>query len=128
MGDQNKLCILIATSQPSIRSGLRVFLNEQSDLYVIAEAQDGHELLKKVEATCPDVILLDWGLLDRSTPILIKTIGALDRKSAVIVLSAESDHQQTAMDSGADAFVKIGDPPRELLEVINNLVESGNSF
>jgi two-component system response regulator NreC len=123
MGDQSHICVLIAASHPSIRSGLRVFLNEQSDLYVIAEAQDSHELLKKVESTCPDVILLDWDILDRSTPILIKTISALDRKSAVIVLSAESDHQQAALDSGADAFVKIGDPPRELLAVINKLFD-----
>ncbi len=118
-----KICILIAASQPSIRRGLRLFLNEQCDLYVITEAQDSHELLKKVETTDPDVILLEWDLLDRSTPILIKTINALERKLAIIVLSADSDHQQAAMDSGADAFVKIGDPPKELLAVINKLFD-----
>ena len=123
MGDQKNICILIAAGHPSIRSGLKVLLNEESDLYVVAEAQDSHELLKKVESTCPDVILLDWDLLDRSTPILIKTIGTLDRKSVVVVLSADSDHQQPALDAGADAFVNISDPPRVLLAVINNLFE-----
>ena len=122
MGDQKNICILIAAGHPSIRSGLKVLLNEESDLYVVAEAQDSHELLKKVEATCPDVILLDWDLLDRSTPILIKTIGALDQKSAVVVLSAESDHRQSALDAGADAFVNIGDPPKELLVTINKIL------
>ena len=123
MGDQKNICILIAASRPSIRSGLKVLLNEQSDLYVVAEAGDSHELLKKVEATCPDVILLDWDMLDRSTPILIKTISALDRKSAVIAMSVESDHQQVAMDSGADAFVNLGDPPSELLVTINKTLQ-----
>jgi len=121
MGDQKDICILIAANQPSIRNGLKMLLNEESGLYVVAEAQDSHELLKKIESTCPNVILLDWDLLGRSTPILIKTIGSLDQKLVVIVLSPEADLQQAALDAGADAFVKTGDPPRELLTTINEL-------
>ena len=121
MGDQKDICILIASSLPATRNALKMLLNEQSDLYVVAEAGDSHELLKKIESTCPDVVLLDWDLLDRATPILIKTICAGDQKLTTIVLSAESDHQQIALDAGAAAFVNIGNPPRELLATINEL-------
>ena len=121
MGDQKEIRILIAASQTSIRNGLKMFLNEENGLHVVAEAGDSHELLKKIESTCPNVVLLDWDVLDRSTPILIKTICESDKKLTTIVLSAESDHQQIALDAGAAAFVNIGNPPKELLATINEL-------
>ena len=122
MANQKNICILIAASQPAIRKGLKVLLNEESSFCVVAEAQDSHELLKKIESTCPNVVLLDWSLLDRATPILINTISSLDRKIVVIVLSTESDHHQAAIDAGANAFVNTADPPRELLITINELL------
>ena len=89
---------------------------------MVAEAGDSHELLKKIESTCPDVVILDWGLLDRATPILIKTICTLDEDLAVIALSTEADHRQAALDAGAGAFVRIGEPPSQLLTQINKLI------
>ena len=124
MGDQNEIGVLIAASQPSVRNGLTILLNEESGLHVVAEAGDSHELLKKIESTCPDVILLDWDLLDRATPMLIKTICALDQNLTIITLSAEIDHMGSALEAGADAFVNMGDPPRELLTTINELFKA----
>ena len=123
MGDQKDIFILIAANPPATRNALKLLLNEESGSYVVAEAGDSHDLLKKIESTHPDVILLDWDLLGRATPILIKTIATLDQKSAVIVLSADSDHKQTTLDAGADAFVSISDPPKELLVSINNIIK-----
>jgi len=121
MGDQKEIRILIAASQTSIRNGLKMLLNEENGMHVVAEAQDSHELLKKIESTCPNVVLLDWDVLDRATPILIKAICSLDKKSSVIVLGEEYDHQQLALEAGADAFVNIGDPPMDLVTTINEL-------
>jgi DNA-binding NarL/FixJ family response regulator len=123
---QKEVSILVATSQPAMRKGLKMLLGDQHIPYIVAEAQDSHELLKKIEATCPLVILLDWDLLDRATPILIKTICNLDQDTSLIVLSPKSEHQQLALEAGADHFVNISQPPRELQNIINNIVQSGN--
>ena len=127
MGDQKDICILIASSLPATRNALKMLLNEQSDLYVIAEAGDSHELLKKIESTCPDVVLLDWDLLDRATPMLIKTICASDQNLTIITLSAEIDHMESALEAGADVFVNMGDPPRELQTTINEILKAKQS-
>lgn len=121
MSDTNDIGILIAASQPATRNALKMLLNEESGLQVVAEAGDSHELLKKIDSTCPDVILLDWDLLDRATPILINAIDALDQDRVIIVLSPESNVQAAAIDAGADAFVNVGHPPRELLTTIDEL-------
>jgi hypothetical protein len=52
---------------------------------------------------------------------LINTIGSLEQKLKVVVLSPESEHKQAALNAGADAFVNIGDPPNGLLTIIDNL-------
>ena len=122
MGDQKDICILIAANPPATRNALKLLLNEESGSYVVAEAGDSHELLKKIESTHPDVILLDWDLLDRATPILIKTISTLDPDTRLIIISAEAEHKQPAIDAGAYAFSSMADPPRQLMTMIEDLV------
>ena len=123
MGDRDDTYILIASSQPALRKGLRVFLDEEYGLFVVAEAGDSHELIKKTESTLPDVVLLDWDLLERATPILIKAISALEDHSAIIVLSVVADHRCASIEAGADAFVDISEPPGKLLVVINETLK-----
>ena len=127
MNSRQKICILIAASSLATRNALKMYLNEQPGLYVVDEAKDGHELLKRIESTGPDVVLLDWDLLDRATPILIKTMCAHEQELTIITLSAESDHQQIALDAGADAFINLGDSPRVLLTVIDELIQAKES-
>lgn len=123
MGNRNEIGILIAASLPATRNALKMYVSEQPDMHVISEAGDSHELFKKVESTSPNVVLLDWDLLDRATPILIKAMRALNQNHIVIVLSAENDHQSTALDAGADGFVNMGKPPQELLKTIHELFD-----
>ena len=124
MVDQNEICILIAASPLATRSALKLLMNEQSGLKVVSEAQDSHELLKKIESTCPDVLLLDWEMLGRATPVLINAISTMNNELVMIVLSPEKDLEQAALDAGADAFVNTGDSPRELLNTINELISA----
>ena len=126
MTDRKKTCILIASSQPSIRSSLKLLLIEEGESYVVAVAGDSHELLKKIGSTTPDIVLLDWELLDRSTPVLINVISALEHKSTIIVLSPDADHRAEALHAGAHAFVDISTPPAELITTVENLVSAKN--
>ena len=122
MNDTNEIHILIATSQPVISSGLKFLLNEEKDLYKVAKVRDGHELLRKIESICPDVLLLDWDLLDRATPMLINAICAYQPDLRIIVFSPKSELRRTVLEAGANAFVDISHPPRELLTAIHRLL------
>ena len=123
MGDRDDKYILIASSQPSLRNGLKLLLDEENGLLVVAAVADSHELIKKTESTLPDIVLLDWDLLGRATPILIKAISALEDHSAIIVLSVVADHRCASIEAGADAFVDISEPPGKLLVVINETLK-----
>ena len=123
MGDKKRTSILIASSQQSLRSGLTVFVNGERNMCVVAEAHDSHELLKKIESTYPEVILLDWELLDRATPILINSISAIENNPSIITLSTDDNNKQAAVDAGSDGFVNISHPPRLLADEINKVVQ-----
>lgn len=99
-----------------------MYLNEQRKMKVVAEAHDGHELIKRTESTCPHLVLLDWDLIDRATPVLINAIYALDQEIIIVIISSKSDNQKAALDAGADAFVKLGDPPDYLMDTISRLI------
>ena len=128
MPDKKEVCVLIAASLPATRKALKILLNEQEGLKVVSEAQDSHELLKKFESTCPDILLLEWEMLGRATPVLINVISTSNQDTGIVVLSSEPAVQAEAMDAGADAFVNTSDPPRELMKIVGELTKSKKIF
>jgi two-component system response regulator NreC len=51
--------VLIADDHTIVRSGLRLLLEAEPDLEVVAEAMDGDDALVLVESLQPDVVLMD---------------------------------------------------------------------
>ena len=51
--------ILLADDHALVRSGLRMILDAEPDLQVVAEAADGHEALAKLSSTPADLAILD---------------------------------------------------------------------
>ena len=123
MGDRDDKYILLASSQPSLRNGLKLLLDEENGLLVVATVATSHELIKKTESTLPDIVLLDWGLHERATPTLIEAISALECLSAIIILSIDADNRSASIEAGADAFVDISEPPGKLLVAINETLK-----
>ena len=51
--------IVIADDHPIVRDGLKKLLLLEDDFEVVGEAGDGREVLERVQALDPDVLLLD---------------------------------------------------------------------
>ncbi len=51
--------VLLADDHPTLRVGLRVLLDQATDVEVVGEAEDGEEALALIEALAPDVAVLD---------------------------------------------------------------------
>jgi two-component system invasion response regulator UvrY len=56
--------ISIADDHRIVREGLRRILEEADDMKVIDEASTGREIIEKVRANRPDVVLLDISMPD----------------------------------------------------------------
>ncbi|WP_274652162.1 response regulator transcription factor [Paenibacillus humicola] len=59
MPSHEKIRIVLAEDQALVREGLRLILDAQPDLEVVAEAVDGRSAVSAAMRTLPDVILMD---------------------------------------------------------------------
>ena len=96
--------ILLADAQSRVRFALRVLLERQPDMEVAGDIAHGEELLTSTRETCPDLVLLDWGL-PGLTDELLDTLRQECPGVYVIALSGRPEAGGQAIDSGADAFV-----------------------
>lgn len=110
--------ILLADDQKKVRFALRVLLEQQPGMEVVGEAWDGQGLFAQIEATAPDVVLVDWKLPGLSGRQLLPSLQGADPNLAVIVLSPHLEARQSALNAGAKAFVCKCDAPERLLAAI----------
>jgi DNA-binding NarL/FixJ family response regulator len=112
--------ILLADDQPKVRLGLRLLLEQEEWASVVGEAAETKSLLAQVEATQPDLVLLDWSLHRSGRLDLLSELRGCCPRLAVVVLSGQPEAERDALDAGADAFVSKADPPERLLAAIRS--------
>ena len=110
--------IVIADRQTATRSALSMLLTSEQDVKIVGEAGDKQQLLSMVEATQPDVVLLDWELAGSATVDLLADLRAMTLSFKVIALSGRPEAQQVALNAGVDGFVSKGDSPARLLTAL----------
>jgi DNA-binding NarL/FixJ family response regulator len=122
MNAQSQTRILIAERQAATRSALSGFLKGQPGLDVVGETADSQELLDQIEATCPDLALLDWDLPGEPGGALIPGVRQTGCQPRVIVLGVRLEAAPAALDAGANEFVYKGDQPSRLLIAIYDVL------
>jgi DNA-binding NarL/FixJ family response regulator len=65
-----KIRLLLADDHAILRAGLRVLLDAQPDMTVVAEAADGHEALDRARVNRPDVAVVDLTMPGMSLLVL----------------------------------------------------------
>jgi DNA-binding NarL/FixJ family response regulator len=112
--------ILLADDESKVRSALRLLLGQDAGLSVAGEAAEAAELLDRLQATCPDLLLLDWELPGQHGGDLLLAVRRYCPTLSVIALSGRPEARPAALAAGADAFVSKGDPPERLLAAMDD--------
>jgi DNA-binding NarL/FixJ family response regulator len=115
-----KTRVLLADDHAVVRTGLRMVLDAQPDIEVVAEADDGAEAVRK--ALAPDV---DLAILDVSMPRMtgLQAVAELHRRRPelrVLILSMHDNEQYffEALKAGASGYVLKSAANRDLVEAI----------
>jgi DNA-binding NarL/FixJ family response regulator len=109
--------VLIADDQPSVRTALKLVL-EQQGIDVAGDVVDSGELLAWFKTNQADLLLLDWELPDQPGKKIIPILRVRYPKLTVIVLNSRPQTRTEALSAGADGFVSKGDPPEYLLSLL----------
>lgn len=121
--------VLIADDHGIVRGGIRRLLEDQEDIQVVAEASDGHEAIKKILETDPDVILLDISMPGMDGLDVTKQLKAIDPRVRILILTmhAEEQYAPRLMRAGAMGYVTKHAAPEDLVKAIN-AVHAGKRF
>jgi DNA-binding NarL/FixJ family response regulator len=117
------LRILLADDHGIVRSGLRVLIERQQGMHVVAEADDG---VAAVEATLreePDVAILDVAMPRMTGIQAAREIKSRRPHTAVIMLSMYDDERYLfdALRAGAGGYVLKRAADEELIEAIRTV-------
>jgi DNA-binding NarL/FixJ family response regulator len=102
-----RIRIVLADDHVMVRQGIRQFLEEAGDIEVVAEAGDGAEAVRLVEAHQPDVAVLDIRMPEVTGVEATRQIKARFPQVRVLVLTAYDDDPYVfaLLQAGADGYV-----------------------
>ena len=123
----NKLRILLADDHETVREGLRMILNAQPDMQVVATAGDGREAIAQAERVTPDVVIMDISMPGLNG--LAATMQLNERCPGAKVLTltrhADNSYLQQLLRAGAAGYVLKQSRPAELLHAIRSVATGG---
>jgi DNA-binding NarL/FixJ family response regulator len=118
--------LLLADDQALVRGGFRLILDSETDLRVVAEAEDGEQAVAEAIRTRPDVVLMDIRMprLDgiAATRAILE---ALPTVRALMLTTFDLDEYVIdAFRAGASGFLLKTVPPPQLIAAVHTVYES----
>jgi DNA-binding NarL/FixJ family response regulator len=119
----SRIGILVVDDHPLFRRGIRLGLDGERDLLVVAEAADGPMALQAADQFAPDVVLLDISLPTMSGYDVARAIKRRHPRAAIVILTMHEDdgHLFAAIRCGADAFAAKSIEMGELVRLIRHV-------
>ncbi len=114
------LRIVLADDHTSMRNGLRMLLDAESGLEVVAEAATIQSVFREVRTHRPDVLVLDLNMPGGSSVDAIGTLASVSPNTAVVMLTMEHDpyFKRDAYLAGASAYVVKDSASTDLVRAI----------
>ena len=119
--------VVIADDHTIVREGLKQLLLGAGVFEIVAEARDGHEVLKIVREAEVDVLLLDLSMPGKSGMELIKQVKSEKPRLRILVLSMHQEHQYAvrAIKAGASGYLTKDSASRQLVSAIEKVAGGG---
>ena len=121
--------ILLVEDHEIVRQGVRLLLEQESDIEVVAEARDGRMAVALVPKYLPNIVIMDIGLPDLNGIEATRQIRARDPSVDVVTLSVHADKRFVArmFQADASAYVLKTEAACELVEAIRE-VKAGRKY
>lgn len=116
------ITVLIADNEALVRGGLRMILEAQSDIEVVAEATDGGEAIRLAEQLVPDVVLMDIRMPGMDGLEATRRLLAKGGAFRVLILTTFDldEYVYEAMKAGASGFLLKTAPADELVRAVHS--------
>lgn len=112
--------VVLADDHEVVRDGLKLLLEGEPDIEVVAEAGDTEAALRYVRGHMPDVLVLDINMPEGSSLTAIPGLSDEFPDTGIVVLTMQEDlaFAREAMQAGAHGYVLKHSAGSELVEAV----------
>ncbi len=123
MNEPKKIRLVLADDHAVVRAGIRQFMDMETDLEVVAEADDGEQAKQLIDQHRPDVAVLDIQMPKASGIDVTRHIRANNWPVGVLVLTAYEDdpYVQAVLKAGANGYVLKTARPADIIEAVRDV-------
>lgn len=129
MRAESRIRVLIVDDHPLVRIGMATVINQQPDLAVVGEAENGAQAVELFRRHRPDVVLMDMRLPGTSGPKVSAALREIASGVAILFISNydgdEDIHQ--ALAAGANGYLFKSIVEEELIDAIRE-VHAGRRY
>ena len=124
-----KIRVMLADDNQIFRDALAMFLGSDADMEVVAQAEDGYEVLEKLDAMRPDVICMDVSMAPLNGMETTRQVLRRQPRVKIIGLSAHADRSlvDQMIQAGALGYVVKDHAGESLLSAIRT-VHQGQTY
>jgi DNA-binding NarL/FixJ family response regulator len=125
MPDRKKYGVFVVDDHAIVREGLMTLINQEKDMHVCGEADDGPSALRKLSVIQPDLAVVDITLGSTSGLDVIKAIKARYPSVPILVFSMheETMYAERMLRAGASGYIMKSEKPRMLIAAIRKLLK-----
>ena len=122
-----RLRIVLADDHVTVRHGLKLLIDAQPDMTVVAEAGDGAAAIHRVDEFAPDVVVMDISMPGINGLNATRTLKESHPTTRVIALTRYSDdaYLQELLRAGVAGYVLKQSASIELLQAIRAAAAGG---
>jgi len=121
------LRVLLADDHVTVRHGLRLLIDSQPDMTVVAEASDGLSAVQRAQELKPDVVVMDISMPGMNGLDATRKLKILQPGAAIVTLTRHGDdaYLQELLRAGVSGYVLKQSAPTELLQAIRAVAAGG---
>ena len=115
-----KIRVILADDHPVVRDGLAAIVNQQKDMTVVAEAQDGADAVSLYEEHRPDVMVLDLRMPRRDGVSVVEEVLEHHPKARLLIMTTYDGDEDIfrSLSQGAKGYLLKDSPRTEILSAI----------
>ncbi|MFD5176612.1 response regulator [Nocardia sp. NPDC058379] len=124
------ISVLLADDQRLVRAGLRMLIEDTTDLAVVGEAADGTAAVRLYAELAPDLVVMDLRMPGLDGVAATRQIMASSPGAKVLVLTTfdDDEHLFPALAAGAAGYFVKDTDPEVLLDAIRRTVDGDLVF
>lgn len=125
----SKYRIMLADDHVMVRDGIKRIIQEDAKLSVVEETGDGVELMRLLEETAPDMVVLDISMPGLRGLEAVKIIKELYPQIKILILTMHKtkEYLYLAMNDGADGYV-LKEDANDVLHKAIKTIRHGQTF